>query len=134
MVARTSFVNVQSVLTRKRRAAKRKSKSTRRNPQVWYMPYAGRSHVTPRTVPTTVAAVANSRLQQLLRQRGNLNMQILMATPRSRSAVGPNYSNLHKQRNQINRNIQRYRAMITHRAHISGPLFASMIRNMNSQR
>ena len=133
---RSIFLNAQSVVARRFRITKRKKSKggTRRNPRSWLVPYAGRSHVTPRTVPSTVVTVAGPRLEQLLRQRANLNRLILLATPRSRSAVGPNYKNLHNQRNQINRNIQRYRAMITHRGHISGPLFASMIRNMNAQR
>jgi len=133
---RSKFLNAQSVVARRFRITKRKKSKggTRRNPQGWAVPYAGRSHVTLRTVPATVMRVSEQRLEQLLRQRANLNMQILMATPRSRSAVGPNYSNLHTQRNKINRNIQRYRAMIAHRGHISGPMFANMIRTMNAQR
>lgn len=136
MVARRSrFVNSHAALTRPRTTIRKKSKgSTRLNPQGWATPYAGRSHVTSRTVPATVARVVGPRIEQLLRQRANLNRRILLATPRSRSAVGPNYSNLHTQRNKINRNIQRYRAMITHSLYIPGPLFANMIRNMNAQR
>ena len=134
-MVRSRFLNVQSVLTSRRRAAKRKSKGiTKKNPKSWAVPYAGQSHVTPHTVPATVTRVVGPRLEQLLRQRANLNRRILLATPRSRSAVGPNYKNLHTQRNQVNRNIQRYRAMIASSAYISGPLFASMIRNMNAQR
>jgi hypothetical protein len=136
MVARprSRFLNAQSALTRPRTIIRKKSKgSTRLNPQGWVVPYAGRTHVTPRTVPATVVRVIGPRIEQLLRQRANLNRRILLATPRSRSAVGPNYSNLHTQRNKINRNIQRYRGMIASSAYISGPLFASMIRNMNAQ-
>jgi len=134
-MVRSIFVNAQSALTRRRRAAKRKSKgSTKKNPNSWAVPYAGRSHVTSRTVPATVSRVVGPRLEQLLRQRANLNRRILLATPRSRSAVGPNYSNLHAQRNNINRKIQKYRAMIAHSSYIPGPLFASMIGNMNAQR
>lgn len=78
--------------------------------------------------------VAGPRLEQLLRKRANLNRLILLATPRSRSAVGPNYTNLHTQRNKINRNIQRYRAMIAHGGYVTGPLFVNMIKTMNAQR
>jgi hypothetical protein len=122
------------VATRSRTIRKKSKGSTRLNPKGWAVPYAGRSHVTSRAVPVTVARVVGPRLEQLLIQRANLNRRILLATPRSRSAVGPNYSNLHRQRNQVNRNIQRYRAMIASSAYISGPLFANMIRNMNAQR
>ena len=133
-MTKTRFVNAQSVVARRVTKRKRISKSTKKNPQGWSLPYAGRSHVTPRTVPVTIARVVGPRIEELLRQRANLNRLILLATPKSRSAVGPNYSNLHKQRNQVNKNIQKYRAMMAHSRYISGPLFANMIRNMNAQR
>lgn len=131
-MVRSRFLVSQSAVTRRRRIAKKTSKSTKRNPQGWALPYAGRPHITPRIVPSTVARVADARIEQLLKQRKHLNTMILISAPRSRSAVAPNYSNLHNQRNKINKKIQKLRAAISHRGYISGPLFASIIRNMNA--
>jgi hypothetical protein len=128
-------VNSQSAVTRRPRTVRPKgiSKSTKKNPQGWYLPYAGRTHVTPRRVPLTVAKVAGSRINKLLKKRANLTKLILLATPRSTRATGPNYSNLHNQRNKVNKNIQRLRALMSHSGYISGPMFANILRNMNAR-
>jgi len=131
----TVFVNSQSAVTRRPRTVRPKgiSKSTKKNPQGWSLPYAGRSHVTPRLVPLTVAKVAGLRINQLLKKRANLNKLILLSVPRSTRATGPNYSNLHNQRNKVNKNIRQLRAMMTHSGYISGPMFANLIKHMNAR-
>ena len=133
-MTRSQFVNTQSSVAPRTRTVRRASKSTRRNPQGWSLPYAGRTHVTARGIPVHVTKVVSSRINKLLKKRANLNKLILLSFPRSTRSTVPNSSNLRDQRNKINRNIQRYRAMMSHAKHMSGPMFANMLANINASR
>jgi hypothetical protein len=133
-MTRSRYVNSQTAVAPRTRTTRRISKSTRRAPKGWALPYAGRSHVTARAIPVHVAKVSSSRINKLLKQRANLNKLILLSIPRSTRSSAPNVSHLREQRNKINRNIQKYRAMTSHAKYVSGPMFANMLVNVNASR
>ena len=133
-MTRSRYVNSQTAVAPRTRTVRRVSKSTRRAPKGWSLPYRGRAHVTARAIPVHVAKVVSSRINKLLKNRANLNKLILMSVPRSTRSTAPNYNNLHAQRSKINRNIHRYRSMLSHAGYISGPMFATMLAQINASR
>lgn len=133
-MTRSRYVNSQTAVAPRTRTARRVSKSTRRAPKGWALPYAGRAHVTSRGIPVHVARVVSSRINKLLKQRANLNKLILMSVPRSTRSSAPSFSHLYAQRSKINRNIHKYRSMMSHAKHVSGPMFANMLAQINASR
>ena len=124
-------MNNQALETAHRNYRARRSTTTRRTPQNYAIPYIHKKNITLRSVPMTIKKVTNYRIARLLKMRQNLNKRIILA-PSSRRGI-LNYTNLHAQRNLINSKLRKLRGMASSSKYISGPMFANMLKNMNSK-
>jgi hypothetical protein len=124
-------MNNQALETAHRNYRVRRSTTTRRNPQTYAVPYIHKKNITLRSVPMTIKKVTNYRIARLLNMRKNLNKRIILAPSSRRGML--NYTNLHAQRKLINSKISKLRGMASSSKYISGPMFANMIKNMNSK-